>query len=461
MAGIFGVYSYDNRNVLNIPHIGIRSLQPRGQESAGISVGGENSIRTYRGEGHIINVFNGNILKILDNPSNCSSIGHVRKSKVININNIEPVELEDDNFKISVVMDGKLFDQDRFKEYNVDPKESTKLFGKIFLKYLIETRKTNKAAEKTIRDLDKGYFSVAILVSDGKGTRLIIIRDPRGMKPYCIGRIGKTYLVSSESVAFNSLNAELLRDVKPGEFIEFNPSDSEPNSEQLLEPKPKHCAFEYIYYANRASIIEGKSVDEFRKEMGRKIYEFYKHFIKNKGKVIPSRDSGVGVGLGFAQASGFEYDEAIIKNPYSKRTFIIPDKKIREFETSLKFIIIKGAVENQILFITEDSIVRGTVSKENTKSSKKAGAEEIHYVVSAPPLIATCPDYIHEGPKSFIASKYRGKSIQEIGRCVAKEIGANSVMYPTVDMIIEAIGLPKENLCLACFTGKYPVEITF
>lgn len=458
MAGIIGVYSYDNQNIVNITHIGLRGLQTRGQESAGISVGGEKSIRTYKGEGHIINVFNGNILKILDNSSNYSSIGQVRKFNVLNKNNIEPVELEHDNFKISVVMDGKLFDQDKFKEHNVDPRESTKLFGKIFLKYLIETGKTNKAAEKTMRDLDKGYFSAAILVNDGKRTRLIIIRGPRGMKPYCIGKLGKTYLVSSESVAFNSLNAELLRDVKPGEFIEFNPEDSEPKSEQLLEPKPKHCAFEYVYYANRASIIEGKSVDEFRKEMGRKIYELYKHLIKNKGKVVPSRDSGVGVGLGFAQASGFEYDEAMIKNPYSKRTFIIPDKKVREFEASLKFIIIKSAVKNQILFITEDSIVRGTVSKANTRSSKKAGAKEIHYVVSAPPLIATCPDYFYEGPKSFIASKFKGKTIQEIGSCVAKELGADSVMYPTVDMIVEAIGLPKENLCLACFTGKYPFE---
>jgi len=459
MAGIFGVYSYDNQNVVNITHIGLRALQTRGQESAGITVGGENSIRTYKGEGHVINVFNENILKILDNPSNFSSIGHVRKFDVINKNIIEPVEIESDSFKISIVMDGKFFDQDKFKEYDVNPNESTKLLGKIFLKHLTETGKTDKAAEKTMRELDKGYFSVAILVNGGKRTRLVVIRDPRAVKPFCIGRIGKTYIVSSESVALNSLNAELLRDVKPGELIEFNQEDTEPQFKQLLEPKPKHCIFEYIYYASRASIMEGKGVDEFRKEIGRKIYEFYKNSIKNKGKVIPSRDSGVGVALGFTQASGFEYDEAMIKNPYSKRTFIIPDKRIREFETSLKFIIVKSAVKDQIIFIAEDSIVRGTVSKENTLSSKKAGAKEIHYIVSAPPLIATCPDYLYEGPKSFIASNYIGKNVQEIGECVAKEIGADSVMYPTIDMVVKAIGLPRENLCLACFTGEYPFEV--
>jgi amidophosphoribosyltransferase len=148
----------------------------------------------------------------------------------------------------------------------------------------------------------------------------------------------------------------------------------------------------------------------------------------------------------------------MIKNPYSKRTFIIPDKDVRSFEASLKFVMVKSAIKNQVLFIAEDSIVRGTVSKENTKSSRKAGAKEIHYIVSSPPLIATCMDLIHEGPKSFVASKYKG-SVQEIGRCVAEEIGADSVMYPTIDMLIEVIGAPKENFCLACFTGEYPFKI--
>jgi len=459
MAGIFGVFSYDNQNVLSTNYIGLRILQTRGQESAGISVGGEKSIRTYKGKGHVTNVFDEDILKILDNSLDYSSIGQNRKFRVTNKEKIEPVELEDDNFKISVVMEGKLFGQDKFKEYDVDPRENTELFGKVFLKHLKRTKKTNKAAKKTMKDLDKGYFSAAILVNDGKRTREIGIRDKRGVKPYCIGRLGKTYLLSSESVAFNSLNANLLRDVKPGEFIEFS-LDSEPKFEQLLKPELKLCAFEFNYIANRGSIIEGKSVDEFRKEMGRKIYELYKDEIK-KGKVVPSPDSGRGVGLGFAQASGFEYDEALIKNPYSKRTFLIPDKKVREFETSLKFNIVKSAVKDQILYPAEDSIVRGTVSEENTKSFKRAGAKEIHYIVSAPPLIATCLDYNHEGPKSFIASKCKGKNVKEIGRCVAKELGMDSVLYPTIEMEVEAIGIPRKNLCLACFDGNYPVKITF
>ncbi len=460
MGGVFGTYSFDGQNVLNTTYVGLRILQTRGQESGGITVAGENSIRTYREEGYVANIFDEKILKIFDNPSDYSSIGQVRKFKVTNKENIEPIELKDGNFKISVVMDGKLFDQDKFSEYDVDPRESTELFGKIFLKHLVETGKTNKAAEKTMKDLDKGYFSTAILLNDGKRTREIGIRDKRGLKPYCIGRLGRTYLLSSESVAFNTLNAELLRDVKPGEFIEFDPEDPEPKFEQLLKPEPKHCAFEYVYYASRASVIEGRSVDRFRKEMGRKIYEFYKKDGIKKGKVVPSPNSGRGVGLGFAQASGWVYDESIMRNVFSIRTFISPNELFRESETDIKFIMIKDSITDQIIIITEDSIMRSTVSRQNTKACRRVGAKEVHYVVSSPPSIATCPDYIYEGHKTFIASKYnKEKNVKEIGKCVAKEIGADSVMYPTINMLVEAIGKPRKELCLGCFTGEYPFKI--
>jgi amidophosphoribosyltransferase len=275
-----------------------------------------------------------------------------------------------------------------------------------------------------------------------------------------MGRLGQTYFLSSESVALDSLNASLLRDVKPGELIEFVPESSEPICEQIMKPNPKFCAFEFNYGASRASVIEGKSVDEFRKEMGRKVFEFYRDQITKPGKVFPSPDSGRGVALGFAQASGFEYDEVVIKNPNAKRTFLIPNKDVREFEASVKFSVVKKAVEDQILYDGEDSTVRGTVAKQNAKALRRAGAKEIYLVLGSPPLTSTCPDYIHEGLKTFIASKYQGKDVKEIGRCVAKEIGFDGVFYPTLDMEVEALGIPKEHLCLACFTGKYPFEIT-
>ena len=462
MTGIFGVFSYDNKNIVNITNIGLRFLQTRGQESAGISVGNNNSIRTYKGEGEVTEVFDENILRILNIPSVYSSIAHLRSFKVENRNKIEPVELEDDKFKISVAMDGKLFDQDKFREYGIDSEESTELFSEVFLKYLTETKKTNKAAKKTMKDLGNGYFSVAILVNDGEKTREIGIRDRTGLKPYCIGKIGNTYVLSSESVAFTgSLKGELLRDVKPGEFIEFDPNNLEFKSEQLLEPKPKHCSFEFNYYANRPSIIQGRSVDHFRKEIGRKLFERYKHLIKWNGKVVPVPESGKGVSLGFAEASGLLYDEVIIKNPYAKRTFIIPDEQLRFFETSVKYSIVEGAVEDQILYIGDDSIVRGTETRYLTILLKEiGGAKEVHYVIGTPPCITTCQDFLKEGPTSFIASKFRGMPIEEIGRRVAKEIGADSVWYPSLDMDVETIGLPKPDLCLACLTGDYPIEIT-
>ena len=463
MAGVFGAFSYDdNQNIVDITDIGLRFLQTRGQESGGMSVGSNKYLKTYKGKGKVDDIFNQKILKIIDSPSIYSSIGQVRSFKIKDADKIEPVELEEDNFKISVVMDGKLFEQDKFSKYNVDSEESTELFGKIFLKYMTETKKTNKAAKKTMIDLNNGYYSAVILVNDGKKTKEIGIRDKTGLKPFCIGKTGNTYILSSESFAFTgSINGELVRDVRPGEIIEFNPKNLEFKSEQIIEPKPRHCAFEYNYYANRASVIEGISVDYVRREIGRKLFELHKGSINKNGKVVPVPDSGRGVSLGFAKASGMFYDEDIIKNPYAKRTFIIPDEESRLFETSIKYTVVKDAVKGQILYVGDDSQVRGTESRYITFLLKViGGAKEVHFFFGTPPCIATCQDFLKEGPKSFIASKYRGKDIQEIGRCVAKEIGADSMMYPTMDMEIETIGIPREKLCLACLDGSYPVKIT-
>jgi amidophosphoribosyltransferase len=463
MTGILGVFSYDNKNIINTTNVGLRFLQTRGQESVGISVGDYDSIRTYKAEGEVTEVFNKDILKILNSSSVYSSIAHLRSFEVKDRNKIEPVELERDNFRISVAMDGRFFDQDKFGEYGIGSEESTELFSKVFLKYLTETEKTDEAAKRSMKDLDNGYFSVALLVNDGEKTREVGIRDKTGLKPYCLGKIGNTYVLSSESVAFTgSLRGELVRDVRPGEFIEFDPNNPEFISKQLLKPTPKYCSFEWNYFANRPSIIQRISVDHFRKEMGRKIFERYKHLINIDGKVVPVPESGKGVSLGFAEASGLLYDESIIKNPYAKRTFIIPDEQLRLFETSVKYSIVEGAVEGQILYVGDDSIVRGTEANYLTTSLKKiGGAREVHYVIGTPPCIATCQDVLlEEGPRSFIASKFRGMTIEEIGRHVAREIGADSVLYPTLDMEIETLGIPRENLCLACLDGRYPVEIT-
>lgn len=484
MSGSLLIYG---DNVTKQSYLAARLLNIRGQESTGISRGGDpvegdKPIKTYKGHGLVTDVLSPDLISNLSSPHHYAAIAHVKSSTVNkDQSNIEPIEIRDDEYMIALAMDGAILENP--KEYGVDSR--TELLGKIYFDSLKETGDPKEAARTVMQKLDKGYFSVVMLVSDSSETRAIAFRDKRGVRPLVRGSHNGVHFVASESFVFSHpVNAVLEGDIPPGGYFEISKAGM--INEQLVPRQDKFCWFEYGYSSSRASVHNGVLVHWVRERVGRELFKKHRDQFRGKRLIIgPNPESGRGVTEGFINEAikqqselGMEvlYREYILKNPYAKRTYIIPDKKERELEGSLKFLTIADLVRDVLdsdaeLIEGDDSIVRGTVQRKVVDNfaanlyigdHKERDLDELkneirrktHVVLGSPPLIKTCYDYLHEGNRSFIASKYAGLSADDISDAVAKELGLASVMYPSIETIVKATGLPADGFCLDCFTGK-------
>ncbi|MCE9549372.1 amidophosphoribosyltransferase, partial [Candidatus Nomurabacteria bacterium] len=312
------------------------------------------------------------------------------------------------------------------------------------INFYLEQKETLEEATRKVYPLITGAFSIVMMDKEN----LVAIRDAYGMRPLCLGSLEKGFVVASETCALQTIGAKFIREIKPGEMVLINKNGLK--SIQLAKPNPKHDVFEYVYFSRPDSVLNGKLVYEVRKNFGKFLAK------ENKLKVdmvVPVPDTAVPVAIGYAQESGVPLEMALVKNRYVHRTFIEPDQKSRQNSVALKLVPLKETLKGKTIAVIDDSVVRGTTSQKLIRNLFKAGAKEVHFLVSSPPV--RFPDFYGiDTPrqKDLIASN---KSVEQI----RKFLGATSLHYLSLDGLIKSIGLPENKLCTSFFTGVYPIDI--
>nr|WP_235584835.1 amidophosphoribosyltransferase [Candidatus Methanomethylophilus sp. 1R26] len=280
--------------------------------------------------------------------------------------------------------------------------------------------------------------------------RLFGIRDPCGIRPLIIGKLDDGYMVVSESAAIDALGGEIVRDVMPGEIVELT-KDGIKSYPPRIKADRAYCMFEWVYFARPDSVIDGMSVYQVRRNIGRILAR--EHPCPDADLVMPIPDSGRAHAIGFSNESGVPYEEGFMKNRFAERTFILPDQKEREKAVATKMNPIKSTVSGKKIVIVDDSIVRGTTLKQLVTMLRNAGAVEVHVRIGCPPIIAPCYYGVDMKTRDqFIANKHDVEEIRKI-------IGADSLGYISVPGLVEACCKPESELCLACVTGRYPTRI--
>ncbi len=449
MCGIAGVYSEDENLTAELIYCTLFALQHRGQESAGIAISDGNNVKLHRGMGLVTRVFSPKVMKFLGKGK--VAIGHVRYSTTgeSSIENAQPLLVHSKVGSIAVAHNGNLVNywglrsvlesEGRAFLTNSDTEVIAQLLSTILM---------NNDIVNALRILDSkivGSYSLAILYND----TLIAYRDPLGIRPLCVGEMDGGYVIASESCALDAIGAKLIRDVKPGEAAIVE--KGELDFVRVCECKKKaFCVFEYIYFARPDSIIDGRSVYRIRYDIGR---ELAKESYIEADIVSPVPDSGTTSSIGFSQESGIPYLEALIKNRYVGRTFIMPEQRLREHSVRLKMNAVKDNVKGKRVVLVDDSIVRGTTSRKIVDMVRNAGAKEVHFRVGSPPIIAPCYMGIDMSTREeLIASNL---SLDEI----RKTINADSLAYLSLEGLLKAVKADENELCLACLTGKYPLYV--
>ena len=302
------------------------------------------------------------------------------------------------------------------------------------------------AIESVSRQL-VGSYALVILVND----ELYGVRGPMGIKPLAIAKRGDDFILASETVAFDVINAEYIRDIVPGEVVYFENNEIQSHMLEIAdESSLSHCMFEYVYFARPDSTIDGINVYQTRLNIGQQLHKLYPI---DADVVIPVPDSSIPAAIGYSRASGIPYGEGLIKNRYVGRTFIMPTQEERELAVRLKLNPIKEAIKGKKIILIDDSIVRGTTSKQLLDLVKEAEPAEIHFLVGCPPVISPCFYGVAMATKKeLIAANY---SVEEI----RKQLDIDTLGYITLDSLIEAIGMPAEDLCLGCLNEEYPTEL--
>lgn len=442
-CGVVGVYNREE-NVAEHIFYGLMALQHRGQESAGIALTkGDGNVYLRKAMGLVSEALPLTELSMLT--GRCG-IGHVRYSTVgkSSLTNAQPFNLD----SLALAYNGNLVN---FLELREKLRKNGAYFtstcdAEILLNILMRELRETEDFFDALTELSKvveGAYSAVCL--SGKG-EILVFRDPLGFKPLCYGEIDGSFISASESVAVDMCGGKLISDVKPGEAILVSDSGVERKCFAKSSRKA-HCMFEYVYFSRPDSVIEGKSVYDIRLKLGVNLAKTYEN---DADVIVPVPDTSRPAAEGIARQTGLPVAEGLIKNRYIHRTFIMPSQNLRENAVKIKLNPLKSVLQDQRVILVDDSIVRGTTIKKIVHMIRKAGAKEVHVRITCPPIISPCFYGIDIAThRELIASK---KTVEEI----RKIIGADSLGYQTIDKLVEAIGLRKEDLCLACLTGEYP-----
>lgn len=451
-CGVFAIYSNEMTDVAVQTYIGLYALQHRGQESCGIVVNDRGVFTHHKDLGLVHEVFDRDTLDKLGEGN--IAIGHVRYSTTGNSNrsNAQPLVVRHVKGPLAIAHNGNLVNARELREeYELKggifhSTNDTEVISYAITEQRLVCSSIEEAVEKAVGRL-KGAFSIVVM----SPKKLIAVRDPFGFRPLSLGRLGDSYVAASETCAFDSIGAEFVRDLLPGEIIVIDETGVRSVQTYCGTEKSAMCVFEYVYFARPDSVLEGASVHRARLRAG----EFlWKEHPVSADAVVGVPDSGLDAALGLSRASGIPYGVGFIKNRYVGRTFIQPNQTDRTNSVKIKLNVLKDTVRGKRVILVDDSIVRGTTSKRIVNLIREAGAKEIHMRISCPPFKNPC--YFGtdiDSRDKLIACKM---SVDEI----AKEIGADSLGYLSVENVRKlAVPEAKCGFCDGCFTGNYPCAV--
>ena len=445
-CAVVGIYGCEDASKL--AYFSLHALQHRGQEAAGISSSDGKKLHTIKKRGLVMRVFDEEKLQTL---SGTSAVGHTRYSTAgdDSILDAQPVFARYDLGEMAIVHNGNLTNADEVRNALIKK-------GAIFqtfmdtenLIHLIAKSSKDKLLDRIIDAVQRieGAFSLVFL----SRTKMFAMRDRFGFRPLSLGRLPNGgYIVASETCAFDLVSATFIRDVEPGELLIFE-EGKEPISIKVYEPTPKHCIFEYVYFARPDSSVFGQSVYKTRKNMGQELAR-----VKpvEADVVIPVPDGGVPAAIGYAQESGIPYEMGIMRNHYIGRTFIEPTQEMRDLKVKMKLSPMIEIIKDKIVIVVDDSIVRGTTSRRIIRMLKEAGAKEVHMRISSPPTTDPCFYGVDTPSKDKLIAA--NKTNQEI----CDYIEADSLAYLDEKSLLRSVNssIEEEKYCTACFTGKYIV----
>lgn len=439
VIGVFGA-----KDAAQIAYFGLFAMQHRGQEAAGISSNKDGVFYTIKDRGLVTKVFSERkILKL----KGSMAIGHTRYSTAGNdsILDAQPVFARYDLGEIAIVHNGNLTNAQEVRSELIQQ-------GAIFQSFmdtenmihLIAKSDQARLVERIIDALKRVEGAYSFVIQSR--SKMYAVRDRFGFRPLSLGKLGDGYVVASETCAFDLMGAQFVRDIEPGEMVVFE-KGKEPHSIRVFEPDPHNCIFEYIYFSRPDSNVFGKNVYHLRKKMGRALSQ---ELPVEADLVVPVPDSGVAAALGYSEASDIPLELAIIRNHYVGRTFIEPTQELRNLKVKMKLSPIRQIIAGKRLVVIDDSIVRGTTSKQIVSMLKDAGAKEVHMRISSPPTTDPCYYGVDTPEKDKLISARM--NIEEL----REYIGADSLAYLSIDGLLESVGR-EQQYCKACFDGNYIV----
>jgi amidophosphoribosyltransferase len=444
MCGVFGVRSVE-REVARLTYFGLFALQHRGQESAGIAVSEGGRVTALRDMGLVPQVFDEEKLAALPGEV---AIGHTRYSTTggVRWSNAQPLVVHGPARTVALAHNGNLVDLGPLRDellaegVTLASSSDTEVIGALLAR---DPAPLPMAVANTMGRLAGAYSVVAI--AEGS---LVAFRDPLGIRPLALGRIGDDWVVASETCALDLVGAQLVRDVDPGEVVWVD-EDGCHQSQAVPRGRKASCIFEHVYFARPDSLLDGTGVHAARVRMGERLAE---EAPVDADLVMPIPDSGTPAAIGFAKRSGLPYEEGLIKNRYVGRTFIEPDQALRRQGIKLKFNPL-AEIEGRRLVVVDDSIVRGNTMRALVEMLQSAGAAEVHVRISSPPVVSPCFYGIDMADEDELAAAHR--SVDEM----REHVGATSLSYLTLEGMQWATRLPEEAVCRACFTRRYPTVV--
>jgi amidophosphoribosyltransferase len=445
-CGVFAIASVANVSI-DIFYA-LRVLQHRGQESAGIAVY-NNGIKVIKGMGLAHQALK---TDDVNNLKGQLGIGHVRYSTVgsSNIENAQPIVVSTNYGDIALAHNGEIVNADKImdelkkKGWAFITSSDSEIAVRLLTNDIANTGDPVRSL-KNLMSMLQGSYSMTIMIDN----RVFAIRDPLGFRPLCVGRTKSGFAAASESVVFDTLGGEFIRDVEPGEIVEMLPGEIRSIKTGLSKGKA-HCMFEWVYIARADSCIDGKLVYEVRTRIGQRLA---KEQPVEADVVVPIPDSGRSHAIGYSEESGIRYSEGLMKNRYVERTFIMPEQSDRVTNVMLKLNPLKSVIKDKRVVLVDDSIVRGNTIRQIVQIVRNAGAKEVHVRVGSPPIRAPCFFGIDMKTREQFAAT--GRTIEEIG----KMITADSLGYISVEGLVDAIGHPANDLCLGCLTEEYPMPV--
>ena len=446
-CGVFGIFGHEDAS--RLAYLGLYALQHRGQESAGIVSSDGKKLFAERGMGQVSDVFPESVMARL--PGDLA-IGHVRYSTAgkVSINEAQPFAVNCSLGQIALCHNGNLPDAS-------EARRQLEAEGAIFS----STSDTEVVLHRMARAKDKSSLVGAVVEAlDGDEgafsmlfatpTQLIAVRDARGFRPLCMGRLNGATVFASETCAFDLIGAEYVRDVEPGEVVLVD-ADGIQSFKPFASRPTTHCIFEHVYFSRPDSLVFGRSVNKSRHLLGRYLA---RECPADADIVVPVPDSGVSAAIGYATESGLKFRFGLMRNHYVGRTFIEPRSQIRHFGVKIKLNPVRDLIEGRRVVLIDDSIVRGTTSQKLVKMMRDAGAREIHMRISCPPTIAPCYYGVDTPNREELIAAH--KSVEEIRQF----LGADSLGYLSHKGLLDAVGdAGQERHCTACYTGKYPTKV--